>query len=87
MPNHVDLIFCPENEDGLALALGAPHRRWANFVKARGRWRGHLFDGRFASVAMDEAHLNGGGAICRNEPCPSALGRTGGRLALVECRR
>ncbi len=57
MPNHVHLILCPENEDGLALALGAAHRRWANFVNARGRWRGHLFDGRFASVAMDEAHL------------------------------
>jgi putative transposase len=57
MPNHVHLILCPENEDGLALSLGATHRRWANFVNARGRWRGHLFDGRFASVAMDEAHL------------------------------
>ena len=57
MPNHVHLILCPENEDGLGLALGAAHRRWANFVNARGRWRGHLFDGRFASVAMDEAHL------------------------------
>jgi putative transposase len=57
MPNHVHLILCPENEVGLALALGAAHRRWANFVNARSRWRGHLFDGRFASVAMDEAHL------------------------------
>ncbi len=41
----------------MAQALGAAHRRWANFVNARGRWRGHLFDGRFASVAMDEGHL------------------------------
>ena len=57
MPNHVHLILCPRSEDGLALALGATHRRWANFVNARGRWRGHLFDGRFASVAMDEEHL------------------------------
>ena len=57
MPNHVHLILCPSTEDGLAQALGAAHRRWANFVNARGRWRGHLFDGRFASVAMDEAHL------------------------------
>jgi putative transposase len=56
-PNPVHVILCPENEDGLALALGAAHRRWANFVDARGRWRGHLFDGRFASVAMDDAHL------------------------------
>lgn len=57
MPNHVHLIACPETEDGLGRALGAAHRRWANFINARGRWRGHLFDGRFASVAMDEAHL------------------------------
>jgi len=42
---------------GLALASGSAHRRWANFINARGRCRGHLFDGRFASVAMDEDHL------------------------------
>ena len=57
MPNHVHLILCPKTEDGMAQALGAARRRWANFVNARGRWRGHLFDGRFASVAMDESHL------------------------------
>lgn len=57
MPNHVHLIVCPVDHDGLARAIGAAHRRWANFINARGRWRGHLFDGRFASVAMDEAHL------------------------------
>jgi REP-associated tyrosine transposase len=57
MPNHVHLILCPSTDDGMARALGAAHRRWANFINARGRWRGHLFDGRFASVAMDEDHL------------------------------
>jgi putative transposase len=57
MPNHVHLILCPSTADGMARALGAAHRRWANFINARGRWRGHLFDGRFASVVMDEAHL------------------------------
>jgi putative transposase len=57
MPNHVHLILCPSTDDDMAKALGAAHRRWANFVNARGRWRGHLFDGRFASVATDEAHL------------------------------
>ena len=57
MPNHVHLILCPLTQDGLALALGATHRRWSNFINARGRWRGHLFDGRFASAAMDEDHL------------------------------
>ena len=57
MPNHVHLILTPSTEKGLGMALGETHRRWANWVNARGRWRGHLFEGRFASVAMDEAHL------------------------------
>ncbi len=57
MPNHVHLILCPRDANGLARALGAAHKRWANFINGRGRWRGHLFGGRFASVAMDEAHL------------------------------
>lgn len=57
MPNHVHLIACPSDEDGLGRAMGAAHRRWANYVNVRGRWRGHLFDGRFASVVMDEPHL------------------------------
>lgn len=57
MPNHVHLILCPATEDGMASAMGAAHRRWANFVNARGRWRGHLFDGRYASSVMDEGHL------------------------------
>src|SRR3984957_18879468 len=55
MPNHVHLILCPRDTNSLARALGAAHKRWANFINGRGRWRGHLFDGRFASVAMDES--------------------------------
>jgi len=57
MANHVHLILCPRDEAGLGRALGVAHRKWANFINGRGRWRGHLFDGRFASVAMDEGHL------------------------------
>ncbi len=57
MPNHVHLILCPRDKTGLSRAIGAAHKRWANFVNGRGRWRGHLFDNRFASVAMDENHL------------------------------
>jgi hypothetical protein len=30
--------------------MGSEHRRWANFINARGRLRGHLFDGRYANV-------------------------------------
>jgi len=57
MPNHVHLILVPATADGLALALGETHRRYTGFVNARLRVTGHLFQGRFGSVAMDEAHL------------------------------
>ncbi len=57
MPNHVHLILTPLGADGMSRALGEAHRRYTNFINARGRWTGHLFQSRFASVAMDESHL------------------------------
>jgi len=57
MPNHVHLVAVPKDEDGLGRAIGEAHRRYTNFINARGRWTGHLFQSRFASVAMDERHL------------------------------
>jgi putative transposase len=57
MPNHVHLILTPATAEGLGRAVGETHRRYTNFINARGRWTGHLFQSRFASVTMDEAHL------------------------------
>jgi putative transposase len=57
MPNHVHLILTPEDSSGLALAMGRAHRLYAGYVNARARQTGHLFQGRFGSVAMDEDHL------------------------------
>jgi putative transposase len=57
MPNHVHLILTPKDEAGLGLAVGEAHRRYSSFIGARGGWTGHLFQGRFGSVAMDEDHL------------------------------
>ena len=57
MPNHVHLILTPQGADGMSRASGEAHRRYTNFINARGRWTGHLFQSRFASVAMDESHL------------------------------
>ena len=57
MPNHVHLIMTPRTGDALGLAVGEAHRRYSNFVNARAGWTRHLFQSRFASVAMDEAYL------------------------------
>ncbi len=57
MPNHVHLIVVPSDADGLRRLLGDAHRRYTGFINARHRWTGHLWQGRFGAVAMDEAHL------------------------------
>lgn len=57
MPNHVHLIRMPGEADALGRAAGEAHRRYTNFINARGRWTGHLFQSRFASVPMDFTHL------------------------------
>ncbi len=57
MPNHVHLILVPSDADGLRRALAAVHRRYAGIIHARRRRSGHFWQGRFGTVAMDEAHL------------------------------
>jgi len=57
MPNHVHLIVVPSDEDGLRRTFADAHRRYTGFINARERWTGHLWQGRYGAVAMDEAHL------------------------------
>jgi len=57
MPNHVHLIVVPRSEDGLRRAIGEAHRRYTRRVNFREDWRGHLWQGRFASFVMDEPYL------------------------------
>lgn len=57
MPNHVHLAMVPKSHEGLSRAVGETHRRYSAYINARLRVTGHLFQGRFGCVAMDEAHL------------------------------
>lgn len=57
MPNHVHLIVVPSHADGLRELFAETHRQYTNFINWRHKWTGHLWQGRFGSVAMDEAHL------------------------------
>ncbi len=57
MPNHVHLIVTPSDPDGLRKTFADAHRRYTGTINARFQWTGHLFQGRFGAVAMDEAHL------------------------------
>ncbi|WP_201739095.1 transposase [Flavisphingopyxis soli] len=68
MPNHAHVILVPRDEKGLRRAFGDLHRRYTGYINSRMRTTGHLWQGRFSSVAMDEAHLV---AAFTQRPCPS----------------
>ena len=57
MPNHVHLIAVPQSADGLRRAIGEVHRRYTRMINFREEWRGHLWQGRFASFVLDEPYL------------------------------
>jgi len=57
MPNHVHIIIVPSDGDGLRRTFADAHRRYTGYINARMRVTGHLWQGRFGSVVMDEEHL------------------------------
>ena len=57
MDNHVHLILVPADPSSLRAALGEAHRRYTQSINRREGWSGYLFQGRFASYPMDDAHL------------------------------
>jgi putative transposase len=57
MPNHVHIVAVPRDGDALGRTFRHVHRHYTGYVNARMRVTGHLWQGRFSSVAMDEQHL------------------------------
>jgi len=56
MPNHVHVIAVPGSPDGFRRAIGEAHRRYTADINRREGWRGHLWQGRFASYVMDDRY-------------------------------
>jgi putative transposase len=56
MPNHVHLMLVPHGREGLARAVGEVHRRYTRLINFRERWRGYLWQGRFASCPMERRY-------------------------------
>lgn len=57
MPNHVHLVVVPNEEVSLARLFRQVHRKYALRINERENWRGHLWQERFHSFVMDDAHL------------------------------
>ncbi len=57
MTNHIHLVAVPSREDGLEVVLRPLHMRYAQRINRRRGWKGHLWQGRFFSSALDDAYL------------------------------
>jgi putative transposase len=73
MPNHVHLIAVPESEESLRRAIGEAHRRYSRMINFRKNWRGHLWQGRFASFPMDESYLLSAARYVEMNPVTAGL--------------
>ncbi len=54
MPNNVHIIIVLSHEDGLRATFADAHRRYTGYINAHMRATGHLWQGCFGSVVMDE---------------------------------
>jgi putative transposase len=53
----VHLVVTPGDAEGLWRTFRKVHRHYTGYINARLRTTGHLWQGRYGSVAMDEGHL------------------------------
>ncbi|MGC8724707.1 MAG: transposase, partial [Acidobacteriota bacterium] len=56
MTNHVHLLVVPPAQESLGIALGRAHWRYSQAINRLHGRSGHLWQGRFFSCALDEAH-------------------------------
>jgi REP element-mobilizing transposase RayT len=78
MPNPIHFVMGPTHEDGRRAAMAQARRRSTRSTKFREGWRCHLWQERFHSFVLDEAHLHavvsyvednlGGEEFCRHLP-------------------
>ena len=57
MSNHVHLVVIPRKVEDLAAALKQTHGRYASYWNATHKSSGHVWQGRFYSCPLDDAHL------------------------------
>jgi putative transposase len=68
MKNHVHFIAVPMEHHSLAKTFNTLHMRYSQYVNARNKAAGHLWQGRFFSCLLDERHLYAGLRYVENNP-------------------
>lgn len=75
MTNHVHFILIPKTEDGLARLFNTAHMRYAQYINMKRKTQGHLWQGRFYSCLMDDAHVYRGIRYVERNPVRAKMVR------------
>jgi putative transposase len=73
MPNHIHLMLVPATADGLRATLASTHTTYAQRINQQQEASGHLFQGRYASYAMDDAHMMVAARYIENNPVKAGM--------------
>jgi putative transposase len=73
MPNHVHLIAIPRHSESLARCLGRAHADYARYFNLQRRGCGHVWQARYFSCPLDEAHLWRAMAYVERNPVRAGL--------------
>ena len=73
MTNHVHLIVMPKKNSDLSKAIGEVHRRYTRMINFREKWRGYLWQGRFASFPMQKTWLANAMAYVELNPVKAGI--------------
>jgi len=57
MSNHVHIVAVPETEDALQKVFRPLHTRYAQRLNRVKKWKGHVWQGRYFSSALDDTYL------------------------------
>jgi len=57
MPNHVHLLAVPCSKDAFPRAFAQAHRRYTRMINTRFGWKGHLWQGRYSAMVVDNESL------------------------------
>jgi putative transposase len=73
MDNHIHLILVPKTTDGLRAPLASAHTTYSQLINRNQNVSGHLFQGRFLSYPMDDAHMMVAARYIENNPVKAGM--------------
>ncbi len=73
MPNHIHIVGVPNRQESLARTFNTVHMLYAQYFNRKQNARGHLWQGRFFSCALDERHLYAAVRYVEQNPVRSGI--------------